>query len=454
MVAHSRNDVWQKLTLSHFAGNPVYFFDTAFLLSKATALAGWSPAKLEAAIGPRVEHALGVADTRYITANGFYVVFGRYDDMAAQETANEIGMGILTHLFGQGDYWPEAVQRLCRQSSVQNLVEDLGVPPPPQNRRIERQSQGYEVINFGSHAEQRDEKPFAKELTNLYREHMMSDHNDQDFQFWPCWNSQRQRITSFVCERVESPDETFSLLGSLSPATMQCRLDVVALAAASKGIQRIVRRCEPAFVSVPVHVETLLWSKARDSYLNVLMKIDSRIRALLVPTIVGFAPGANLAPITEWTARLRPHVRGISLEVDEELSISQNGPLGLTRLDLSVTDSMRAPHTQRDGLVEKVARLRRNCEHQKTIAAVHNVQTLPELYLVKAHGANIISGPVIDFPSTMPCVVQALSFDEIGQRMVRLVDQLPDEGEVPLAMPSIAHLPPTEWRNANFLGQA
>ena len=216
------------------------------------------------------------SDTRYITNNGFYVVFGSYDPFAAHETANEICSDLLQYLFGSEDYSSEAVQRLCQQSSVQSLVEDLGVPPPPK-RRLERLVEAHEVLNFGQQVEHRDEKPFAKELASLYREHMTSEDGDHDFQFWPCWNSQRQRITSFVCERVERPEENLSVLGSLSPATMQCRLDVVALAAASKGVQRIVRRCEPAFVSVPVHVETLLWSKARDSYMSVLMKIDPKI---------------------------------------------------------------------------------------------------------------------------------------------------------------------------------
>jgi len=315
MAKYASKDVWHKLTLAHFAGNPVYFFDTRFLLSKVAVLADWSPAKLESAIGPHVEHALGPSDTRYITNNGFYVVFGSYDPFAAHETANEICSDLLRYLFGSEDYSSEAVQRLCHQSSVQSLVEDLGVPPPPK-RRLERLVEAHEVLNFGRQVEHGDEKPFAKELASLYREHMTSEDGDHDFQFWPCWNSQRQRITSFVCERVERPEENLSVLGSLSPATMQCRLDVVALAAASKGVQRIVRRCEPAFVSVPVHVETLLWSKARDSYMSVLMKIDPKIRALLVPSIVGFAPGSNLAPVAEWTARLRPHVRGVSLEVD------------------------------------------------------------------------------------------------------------------------------------------
>ena len=113
------------------------------------------------------------------------------------------------------------------------------------------------------------------------------------------------------------------------------------------------------------------------------------------------------------------------------------------------------PHTPREGLVEKIAKLRRNCENQKTIAAVHNVATLPELYLVKAHGATIISGPVIDFPSTMPSLVQPLSFDEIGNRMLQRDDQARLETDVPQTMPgSIAHLRGPEWKDAKYIGRA
>ncbi len=156
MATRARKDIWHKLTLAHFAGNPVYFFDTRFLLSKVPALAGWSAAKLEAAITPLVEPTLGRGDARYITETGFYVVFGSFDPFAAQETASEISADILGSLFGPGDYSQETVQRLCHQASVQNLVEDLGVPSPPKRSVRSEEPASDDML------ERRNKKPFAK----------------------------------------------------------------------------------------------------------------------------------------------------------------------------------------------------------------------------------------------------------------------------------------------------
>jgi hypothetical protein len=413
MAARARKDVWHKLTLAHFAGNPVYFFDTRFLLSKVPALAGWSAAKLEAALAPLVEPTLGNGDTRYITETGFYVLFGSFDPFAAQETASEISADILGTLLGPGDYSQEIVQRLCAQSSVQNLVEDLGVGvPSPPKRSPSREEP--EVL--GDLLERRNKKPFAKELTEIYREYVSSEDN-KIFAFWPCWDSQRQRITSFTCEIANRSSQdalAISTAKSLSPATTQCRLDIAALATASRGIRRIVRRCEPGFVSVPVHVETLSWSKTRDAYLSVLSQIDAKALSLMALRIGGFGPGADLSLVPDWIAQLRPHVRGVSIELSTELDKSYAGIPGLTGFNLTITDEMRSRSLAGEALVDQIARLKRVCHSQSAIASIHNVATLPELYLVKAHGIRIVSGPAIESQSPMPGRLRPLSFESMS----------------------------------------
>jgi hypothetical protein len=412
MATRARKDVWHRLTLAHFAGNPVYFFDTRFLLSKVPVLAGYSAAKLEAAIAPLVEPTLGRGDTRYITEAGFYVVFGSFDPFAAQETASEICADILGQIFGPGDYSQEMMQRLCQQSSVQNLVEDLGVPSPP--RRLVRKE---EPTILGDMLEHRTKKPFAKELAELYREYAISDDN-KNFAFWPCWDSQRQRITSFTCEIASRSSQDVLAVAtarSLSPATTQCRLDIAALATASKGIRRIVRRCEPGFVSVPVHVETLSWSKTRDAYLGVLSQIDPKVLSLMALRIGGFASGTDLSLLPDWIAQLRPYVRGLSIEMGTaELEKSLAGIPGFTGFSLTITDEMRSPSPGAEALVDQIARLKRICHSQAAIASIHNVATLPELYLVKAHGIRIVSGPVIESPSSVPGRLRPLSFESMS----------------------------------------
>jgi hypothetical protein len=419
MATRARKDIWHKLTLAHFAGNPVYYFDTRFLLSKVPALAGWSAAKLEAALAPLVEPTLAGGDTRYITETGFYVLFGSFDPFAAQETANEISADILGTLLGPGDYSQEIVQRLCSQSSVQNLVEDLGVPSP--RRRALRE----EPDILSDLGERRTKKPFARELAELYREYVSSEDN-KSFAFWACWDSQRQRITSFTCDsanRFSQDALALSTAKSLSPATTQCRLDIAALATASRGIRRIVRRCEPGFVTLPVHVETLSWSKTRDAYLSVLSQIDAKILSLMALRIGGFGPGTDLSLLPDWIAQLRPHVRGISIEMSPELERSYAGIPGLTGFNLTITDEMRSPGPAGEALVDQIARLKRICHSQSAIASIHNVATLPELYLVKAHGIRIVSGPTIDLQSSTPGRLRPLSFESMSAETLRGEDR-------------------------------
>ncbi len=420
MATRARKDLWHKLTLAHFAGNPVYFFDTRFMLSKVPTLAGWSAAKLEAAIAPLVEPTLARGDTRYIAETGFYVVFGNFDPFAAQETASEISADILGRLFGPGAYSQEIAQRLCHQSSVQTLVEDLGVPSPPK-----RSVRSEEPANLGDMLERRNKKPFAKELAELYREYVISEDN-RNFAFWPCWDSQRQRITSFTCEIASRSSQdalVITTVKSVSPATTQCRLDIAALATASKGIRRIVRRCEPGFVNVPVHVETLSWSKTRDAYLGVLSQIDPKFLSLMALRIGGFAPGADLSLLPDWIAQLRPHVRGLSVEMSAELEKSFAGIPGLTGFNLTITDDMRSPSPGAEALVDQIARLKRICHSQAAIASIHNVATLPELYLVKAHGIRIVSGPVIESPSSVPGRLRPLSFESMSADTLKGADR-------------------------------
>jgi hypothetical protein len=75
---------------------------------------------------------------------------------------------------------------------------------------------------------------------------------------------------------------------------------------------------------------------------------------------------------------------------------------------------MRSPGSAGETLVDQIARLKRICHSQSAIASIHNVATLPELYLVKAHGIRIVSGPAIESQSSMPGRLRPLSFESMS----------------------------------------
>ncbi len=84
---------------------------------------------------------------------------------------------------------------------------------------------------------------------------------------------------------------------------------------------------------------------------------------------------------------------------------------------------MRSPGPGAEALVDQIARLKRICHSQAAIASIHNVATLPELYLVKAHGIRIVSGPVIESPSSAPGRLRPLSFESMSADTLKGADR-------------------------------
>jgi len=408
MATHERNDVWHKLTMAHFAGNPVYFFDTSFLLSQITSLANWNPIRLEAAIAPRVENVLCDADSRYVTERGFYVIFGNYSPEIARQTASEICLDLLRHFFGRQDVRASDGQRFCCESSVQALVQDLGGPPP-------EQPASYSRARTPRMPQITDEKSFEKELLEFFMERVITDTSDQTFLFWPCWDTRKQRVAAFSCSHADAYSNRLDgpVTRSLAPAALQCQVDVAALAAATKAVRELFVRREPSPVSVPVHVETLSWSKTRNAYFEVLRQIDPALRSFLVPRIEGLVAGANLPSVAEWIAQFQRYVHRVLVQVNAAMDFSSAGQLGASGFGITMTSWMRNTKIPGETLADQAAKLNRICAGQRAVSYVQNVSTLPELFLLKAKGINIISGLVVGQGSLMPDTARLVTFDEL-----------------------------------------
>ncbi len=414
MGKRARKDVWGKLTLAHFAGNPVYFFDTKYLLENVSAQAGWNETRLEAAVAPRIENALTDPDAIFGTKNGFYVIFASFNRIAAREKAFAIRDDVFRHFYGPNQ--PPGVDKYCQLSSVQCLAEDMGAPPA-RMLRPPRRGRKPVILPGGHDLPDEREKPFERQMVELFIDQMVSDQPNPEFLFWPTWDSHRERVTAFTCESakmVESSAFVLSAGKNLSEARQQCCDDVTALAAAAKAVRKFDVRTDAALITVPLHVETLSWSKTRNAYFAVLAQIDARWLSLLAPRLVGFAKGANLSLVSQWIALLRRHVPRSFVQMDAALDFSRAGLIGATGFFLTVTPTMRGPKKPSQSLVVQTANLKRICANQMAIPCVHNVATIPELYLVKAKGIRLIAGPVIEQGSLMPSATRELRFDDIG----------------------------------------
>jgi len=70
MAAQDKRRIEQILASARFARNPLFFFDTSFLLANVTLLAGWNQTRLEAVIAPQVTPAIATGDSNRLWTLG------------------------------------------------------------------------------------------------------------------------------------------------------------------------------------------------------------------------------------------------------------------------------------------------------------------------------------------------------------------------------------------------
>jgi hypothetical protein len=402
-------------TSSQFAGKAVYFFDISVLRSSVASLIGWSTEKLEAAIAPRVEHAISDADLWLTTPLGFFVIFANPDPTLACNQAKSICVDILKHFYGQEEYPPEYVDKLCRPSSTFDL-EQAGVvnatgtakSAPPPKRRPSDEDDTVEA--------KQEQFLFRQKCIDLFRDHLNSS-TEGLFQFSPCWDSKRDRITSFACGEFETLTSRglFESCGIVA-AMAQCELDVMALAAATRGVLHIRSRGDVAFVNVPVHCETLAWSRTRWAYLAVLSQIEPSLLPFLSPRINGVHEGYNVYATGPWITELRHYVRWAFVHLPNlNFELSKAPALCLTGFGIELA-SMRPAGVSSQVLREEAQKLVGICTTQKAIACVDGVESVADLLLLKGCGIWIISGPVVGQSSGLPGPIKSLSFPATSAR--------------------------------------
>jgi hypothetical protein len=196
----------------------------------------------------------------------------------------------------------------------------------------------------------------------------------------------------------------------------QCELDVMALAAAARGVLHLRSRGDVAFVNVPVHCETLAWSRTRWAYLAVLSQIEPGLLPFLSPRITGVHEGYNVNATAPWITELRHHVRWAFVHLPNlNFELSKSPALGLTGFAIGL-GSLRSSGISLQVLREEAQKLVAICATQKAIACVDGVESLAELRLLRDCGIWIVSGSVIGQSTGMPGPVKSLSFTSSSAR--------------------------------------
>jgi hypothetical protein len=417
MGSKDKQRITQILNASGLSGNLLFFFDTTFLLENVSSLAGWNHTRLEAAIAPRVEKELTPADVRFVVENGFYVAFGTGDYLVAWDTAKAICDDIFRHFYGHGDYDPNDVNKFCHQSSARQAAEILDISLPSENAFPARAKTRASVSDELPEGE-KEKRLFNEELLELFLHHFNAQAENGKFVFSPCWDSNKEAITSFWCDSAADTlnfSTVIPVAKGLPTAIAQCKLDITALAVATRGIRHLLSRGDVGAISAPLHVETLSWVKTRQAYMHVLAKIEPQYRMLLAPRITGLTAGSNSTSIAQWLAELRRYVRHSFIHLaNVDYDFSRDGVLGVTGFVSKLSSSTRAPKPALSSLDTLATKLRRICINQSSVACVLNVASAEQLLLLKSRGVRFISGPIIAKPAELPGPVGPLSFVKVS----------------------------------------
>jgi hypothetical protein len=252
---------------------------------------------------------------------------------------------------------------------------------------------------------------FRQKCIALFHDNFQSGIEGLRFLFSPCWDSKRSRITSFACGEFDTPTSPglFECCG-LTGAVAQCEIDVMALAAAARGVREIRSHNELAFVTVPVHCETLAWAKTRAAYFAVLSQVEPSFLPFLSPRITGFRQGHSLYAAAPWLTEFRRYVRWTFVQLPLlNFDFSNVLALGATGFGISIA-VLRPNGSPPEVLRAQLEKFVNICARQTAIACVNEVESLQDLHLLKSCGVWVISGPVIGQSSESPGSVQAASF--------------------------------------------
>jgi hypothetical protein len=249
------------------------------------------------------------------------------------------------------------------------------------------------------------------QLIDLYRCSLASNNQSSGFLFTPVWNSKHERIASYSCELPDGKSRSRKWeVPNMGSAEAQCRLDIMALASAIKGLRHVFSRGEIAAVTPTVNLETLAWSKTRNAYLKVLGQIDSKERRFLAPRIVRVEEGFNLSAIAQWTLGLRSLVDRCLLHLPNlEFEFWRAGRLGVRAIGLSAHGSAAMRNTP-NSLTNEAQKLAGLCSNYCVAPYVDNVSSIAELQILQSLGIRNIGGPVIGEPSELPNQVHSLFF--------------------------------------------
>jgi hypothetical protein len=158
-------------------------------------------------------------------------------------------------------------------------------------------------------------------------------------------------------------------------------------------------------IVTPLHFETLSSMSQRRRIAAAIAQVADGMKACLMIEIVGVPDGVQKSRIMDIAAPLRPHCRGIALQMQmETIDFIQLTGAGIAAVGTDVTYAAKAEFLQ----MQQLSRFQRAAEKIGVPTFVHGARSLSLAAAALGAGFHFIDGDAV--AATVPHVDRALSF--------------------------------------------
>jgi len=349
------------------ANRPLYFFDLGHALERAGLGAAGTPTWLrglcEERIGP-----LSDGDITLFTTDGFYLLVGSCEGDEADALAARVDRA-MTELFGGED----APENLLHPGPAR-AGDPMDLALIERARAIMSPAPEPRFAGLGSDGRS------AKDGVQLF--------------FAPVRDLRRGTPMLFHCVPValhsEAPGTGYRAFRNLTPqdyAALDCAM-LEFSAALARGLSE---SGSIAAVAVPVHAETLGWSRGRQRYLALLRETGAASAPQLLPVLDGLQTGTPPERIAEMVGMLKPHAKRVVVNLpDPEVALDSSGLIGAAGFSLAL------PWYADGRVAQRWSRwLERTCAIQNAFAWIACVNNAEALQAVRANPIRFACGTAL-----------------------------------------------------------